>query len=169
MLNRSKHIVFLGLLAVVFVFSGCRPRGILHSGEMRRVLIDLHKTDALMQVYGLQYGHDEAENIYYAQVLEKHGITQAQFDSSIVWYTAHPLLFDKIYPKVKDQIRAERKAYQAEYAEELNLTPNKSKDTEAHVEEPVFTVNDLDKMIWISQNGLPHTWNPWNRSYNLFR
>ena len=78
-MNRAaQHIGILCLLTIVLCLSGCRPKGILHSGEMRRVLADLHKTDALVQSLGLQYGHDEALNIYYAQVLEKHGITQAQ-------------------------------------------------------------------------------------------
>ena len=63
-------------------------------------MIDLHKTDALLQVCGMQYGHDEEEDMYYAAILAKHSITQAQFDSSLVWYTKHPQLFDKIYPKV---------------------------------------------------------------------
>lgn len=166
-LSLKSPILLILLLAAGL--AGCRPKGILHSGEMRDVLIDLHKTDALIQVSGLQYGHDEAENIYYAQVLEKHGITQAQFDSSIVWYTAHPLLFDKIYPKVKDRLRAERKAYQAKYADELNLGADK-KDKASNADAPrVFTVNQLDSVLWVSQNGYPSTWNPWIRPYNLLR
>ena len=96
---RNRYVLFVVLCACTLGLTGCRPKGILHSWEMREVLVDLHKTDALLQVSGLQYGHNEALDIYYAQVLEKHGSTQAQFDSSIVWYTAHPLLFDKIYPK----------------------------------------------------------------------
>ena len=68
----------------------------MHSGKMRDVLVDLHKTDALLQMAGQQNIPIEEKNLYYAQVLKKHGITQAQFDSSIVWYTAHPQLFDKI-------------------------------------------------------------------------
>ena len=63
---------------------------------MRSVLVDLHTTDALLQMSGKQFLAAEEKSLYYAQVLETHGITQAQFDSSIVWYTAHPQLFDKI-------------------------------------------------------------------------
>ena len=63
-------------------------------------MVDLHKTDAILQLNGMAYGHEEEKAIYYSIVLSKHGITQAQFDSSLVWYTAHPQLFDKIYPRV---------------------------------------------------------------------
>lgn len=82
-------------------------------------MVDLHKTDALMQVSGLMHGHNESEDTYYAIVLDRHGVTQAQFDSSLVWYTAHPQLFDKIYPKVLAQLAEEREAFDASHAEEL--------------------------------------------------
>lgn len=152
-----------GIILSIFIFqfsflmTGCRPKGILHSGEMRRVLADLHKTDALVQSLGLQYGHDEALNIYYAQVLEKHGITQAQFDSSLVWYTAHPVLFDKIYPKVQADLKAEHEAFKIEYAKELNYTPVQR---EGRGDLRNITIAQKDSILWVTQHGYPNTWNP---------
>ena len=118
---------------------GCRPKGILHSWEMREIMVDLHKTDAMLQISGLTQGYDEAKNIYYAQVLEKHGTTQAQFDSSLVWYTAHPQLFDKIYPKVIADLQAEEK--------ELNdrLTIDKETRSQEEILREQYTLKtDLD-------------------------
>ncbi|MBO6306197.1 MAG: DUF4296 domain-containing protein [Paludibacteraceae bacterium] len=166
---RNRYVLFVVLCACTLGLTGCRPKGILHSSEMREVLVDLHKTDALLQVSGLQYGHNEALDIYYAQVLEKHGITQAQFDSSIVWYTAHPLLFDKIYPKVEADIEAERTAFQTEYAAELNLRPTTGKDETAGKETEQFTLDQLDSIIWVNLHGYPTSWNPWTRPYRLVR
>ena len=162
MRSRSYHIVLFALLALIF--AGCRPKGILHSWEMRAVLVDLHKTDALIQVSGMQYGHNEALDIYYAQVLEKHGITQAQFDSSIVWYTAHPLFFDKIYPKVQADIKAEHDAFRAEYADVLNIYEQSETKTKED-----FTLSQLDSIIWVNSHGYPTTWNPWVPEYRLTR
>lgn len=157
-MNRAaQHIGILCILTIVLCLTGCRPKGILHSGEMRRVLADLHKTDALVQTLGLQYGHDEALNIYYAQVLEKHGITQAQFDSSLVWYTAHPVLFDKIYPKVQADLQAEHEAFKIEYAQELNYTPVRR---EGRGDLRNITVAQKDSILWVTQHGYPNTWNP---------
>ena len=84
--------------------------------------MDLHRTDALLQTAGLNIRDREGASIYYAQVLAKHGITQAQFDSSLVWYTAHPQLFNKIYPKVMADLEAEEKRY----ADMLNEKMTKS-------------------------------------------
>ena len=74
---------------------------------MQNVLYDLHRADAILRVSNLERGHDEALAKYYEVVLEKHGITQAQFDSSLVWYTDNPARFDKIYPKIEKRCKAE--------------------------------------------------------------
>ena len=165
-----QNILILCLLSFVLCLTGCRPKGILSSGEMRAVLTDLHKTDGLIQIYGLNYGHEEVKNIYYAQVLEKHGITQAQFDSSIVWYTAHPVLFDKIYPKVQADLKAEHEAFKTTYAAELHLEPEKKTDEGLTIsDERELTVTGLDSVIWVSQHGCPTTWHPWVRQFSLYR
>ena len=163
-----RNIFVLCLISIVLCLTSCRPKGILHSWEMREVLVDLHKTEALIQIAGIQHGHDEAQNIYYAQVLEKHGITQAQFDSSLVWYTAHPVFFDKIYPKVQAELKAEHEAFMAEHAAELHLQPQRSDST--RISEPhALTLNQLDSAIWVNRHGYPSTWSPWVPPYRLLR
>ena len=167
MKHMSKNILVFCLLSFVLYLTSCRPKGILHSWEMREVLIDLHKTDALIQIAGLQYGHDEALNIYYAQVMEKHGITQSQFDSSLVWYTAHPVFFDKIYPKVQAELKAEHDAFMAQYAAELNLQPQD--DAAEQAAPQPLTLNQLDSAIWVNRHGYPSSWSPWVPPYRLLR
>ena len=166
----SNRLLVVGLTAILMavLFTGCRPKGILSSREMRKVLVDLHKTDALINITGLQYGHDEAQNIYYAQVLEKHGITLAQFASSIVWYTAHPVFFDKIYPKVQADLKAEHDAFLEQYADELKLTPQQN-DTDVPAAPQAMTLNRLDSLIWVNRHGYPSTWSPWVPPYRLLR
>lgn len=90
----------------------CRPSGVLSSRQMRNVLYDMHRADAILQVGGYSYGHDEQLAKSYQLVLDKHGITQAQFDSSLVWYTDHPQIFDKIYPKVVARLEADQQAWE---------------------------------------------------------
>ena len=98
--------------------TACRPKGVLSSNTMKEVLADLHKTEAMLQTAGLKPSDQEIKSIYFAQVLERHGITQAEFDSSLVWYTAHPQLFDKIYPKVIADLQSEEKALNARLAKD---------------------------------------------------
>lgn len=130
----------------------------MSSRQMRKVLIDIHKTEGAIQAAGVRYDAYEERDMYYAQVLEKHGITQAQFDSSIVWYTAHPQFFNKIYPKVLKEIEAEEEAFVAAHQDELStLAPAV---TEMTVVEKVFTRYDLDSVLWVQRNGYPNSWQP---------
>lgn len=163
---KYKHIIIF-LLAVT-CFIGCRPRGILSSREMRTVLVDLHKTDALLQVSGLQHGHDDAEDTYYAIVLEKHGITQAQFDSSLVWYTNHPQLFDKIYPKVLDELSLESEAFDALHEEELGHHDTAAED-DIRSWTPQEIEYHIDSLLWTMQHGAPvQGWiNSWKRPLQI--
>lgn len=149
----------LMLLIVAALVVSCRPRGILHSWEMRDVLVDLHKTDAMLQLNGVRY-NEESKRIYYAQVLEKHDITQAQFDSSLVWYTAHPKLFDKIYPKVIAKLEAEEAEFLALHKAELMLKPEDTKESTTAEQQHVFHRADLDSILWVNRNSYPSTWNP---------
>lgn len=152
----------LMLLLLAAALTSCRPRGILHSWEMRDVLVDLHKTDAMLQLNGYTTaGYLEERNIFYAQVLEEHGITQAEFDSSLVWYTAHPKLFDKIYPKVIAQLEAEEAEFLALHEAELQAGPNEKEE----ITLPPFTPARLDSVLWVNRNSYPSTWHPVHYPY----
>ena len=100
-------------------------------------------------------------------MLEKHGITQSQFDSSLVWYTAHPVFFDKIYPKVQAELKAEHDAFMAQYAAELNLQPQD--DAAEQAAPQPLTLNQLDSAIWVNRHGYPSSWSPWVPPYRLLR
>ena len=127
---------------------------------MRSLLVDLHKTDGMLQVNGWQISNDEVRDIYYAQVLEKHGTTQAQFDSSLVWYTAHPQFFNKIYPKVLKELEAEETAFNELYAEELASFGRQP--AEVSRQPSAFSRTDLDSVLWVMQNGYGHSWERWD-------
>jgi len=104
-----KKLCFFSLC--LLSLTACRPKGILSTRQMEDILVDLHTSEGVLQVAGYNYGHDEAYRGYCLTILKQHGITQAQFDSSLVWYTAHPTIFDKIYPKVIDRLQAQHDAY----------------------------------------------------------
>jgi len=133
---------FVILLLVVLVIAGCRPRGILSSKQMEDIFVDLHTTDAILQQMGYNFGHDEELRAYYLAVLAEHNTTQAQFDSSLIWYTANPTIFDKIYPKVIERLEAQANAYQkwVDAASQVSLKP-----TEKWLEE---CQNGLDWLYW---------------------
>ena len=101
----------ISLLVVV----GCRPKGVPSPKEMEDVLVDLHITDGVLSEAGLLYNHEDDLKAYYASTLAKHGMTQADFDTALVWYTNHSVQFEKIYPKV--QARLEKMQHQMNEAQ----------------------------------------------------
>lgn len=170
-----KKNTYIWLFLITLLLAGCRPNGVLSSSEMRDVLIDLHKTDALLQVCGYQHGYDEVRNIYYAMVLQEHGITQAEFDSSLVWYTAHPQLFDKIYPKVLAAIEKERdqyyEAHKDEFGPETFDTHTPNNDTPPTTNNTILTTKEaqqkIDSILWVGTHGLPSHWNPYTPTIQI--
>lgn len=104
LLRNSIILLFICALACVMV--SCRPKGVLSPNEMRSLLYDLHRAEGILQEAGYDYGHDEALGKYYEMILEQHGITQAVFDSSLVWYSHNPQRFQHIYPKVLARLEA---------------------------------------------------------------
>lgn len=73
----------------------------LSERKMTEFLIDLHTADAIMHTEQNTppEKYDKAL-YYYPSLLEKYGITRAQADSSVSWYSRHPKQFARIYEDV---------------------------------------------------------------------
>lgn len=94
----SFFILYFSLLVL---FVGCkveRPKEVLPPSKMEDVLYDYH----LAQVMG---GEMTGENmykrgLYIDYVFNKHHITRAQLDSSLVWYARNPKELSAIYERL---------------------------------------------------------------------
>ena len=146
------------MLLVCVAMLGCRPRGILSNREMRDVLYDLHRADGAIQVAGYNYSHDQELAGYYKNVLDKHGITQAEFDSSLVWFTDNPQIFNKIYPKVIERLEADFKV------EEQIRDANREKKLASKkrtVSSPERQLRDIEEVKKELRNGYENPWKIW--------
>ena len=87
---------------IILLLSSCdgRPKGVLSLNDMTDVLTEMHKTDASLNERGLAYGHYTDKAPYYKFIFKKYGISKAEFDSSLVWYSKNPRIFDNMYDKV---------------------------------------------------------------------
>jgi len=95
----SRLILVVGIL---LLFAACesRPKGVVSENKMVDVLTDLHKLDGSMNANGILYNAADKKDDYYISVLKKYDMTQAEFDSSLVWYSKNSKNFDHIYDKV---------------------------------------------------------------------
>lgn len=104
---QHKHISqTLILLGIILLFAACemKPKRVLSQSNMVKVLTDLHKLDGSLSAKGLLFDTSDVKKKYCASVLKKYAISQADFDSSLVWYSKNPKNFDKIYDNVITQL-----------------------------------------------------------------
>ena len=100
------RIGFLG--ALIGALAACdveRPDTVLSDTVMENVLYDYHIAKALGEQENR--GENYKRVLYVDYVYQKHGITEAQFDSSMVWFSRHPDVLGEVYKKVTDRLRAE--------------------------------------------------------------
>lgn len=119
MFNRfSKSIIQLAFfIGFILLLPACdRPKGVLNSGKMADVLVEMHKTDATLSERNLIFGRYDTKAPYYKYIFKKYGITQAEFDSSLVWYTKNPQRFENVYDNVIDQLtNLQKDIYKGKY------------------------------------------------------
>jgi hypothetical protein len=105
----SKSVFWLlGILALFQLGCSSRPDGVMSRREMRSFLVDYYLLEGVLSAQRIM---EEAEkDNYYHALFEKHGITKADFDSSLVYYTRNPKVFERIYNGVTndlDEIKAD--------------------------------------------------------------
>lgn len=155
MKNKFALVILLSLFLAACT---SRPREVLSRKQMIAVLVDLHRTEGILQATNRIYDREGEASSYYQATLAKHHVTQAQFDSSLVWYTDHPKRFNKIYPKVMQQLQDELDAYNALHPdvpitiEEQEILPPPPQDIFPPLE---FTAQQWEN---ISYQGLPILW-----------
>ena len=107
-MKRLPVNLFFAICLSVVLFASCQvktPKDIIQPDKMETLLYDYHIVQAMgndvnnMQEYQVK--------LYYEFLFEKHGVTKALFDSSLVWYTRHPSHITRIYANLKQRFDKE--------------------------------------------------------------
>lgn len=97
------------VLFMTVVLSGCKP-GIpgryLQPDEMADILYDYHLAEGIVQT---DYSSSDsiAMRAYRINILHSHGVSEADFDSSMVYYTRHTRELQQVYNKIGDRLDRE--------------------------------------------------------------
>lgn len=108
--------VMLGLLLTMFV--SCKPTvpsRYIQPDDLEDILYDYHLAGTVAE----QMGGDVSRNALALQtsVLKEHGVTQAEFDSSMVYYTRHADRLHDIYEHITTRMQKEASQLGASEAE----------------------------------------------------
>ncbi len=96
---------------MTFGVIGCTklPDGVLDKKEMAALLADIHKGESVVEMQRGVYSGDSMKKVVKQSILLKHGVTQAQLDTSFVWYGNHIEDYLSIYEDVIKQLEEEQK------------------------------------------------------------
>lgn len=112
MTRAGNAYAFLCLILVCIVLLGCKPKrptGILSESKMEKVMVDYHLAQGMAEAEG---GDREALRYKYIQaVFRKHHITEAEFDSSLVYYFKNSEKFLEIYKNVSLKVQAQAEKF----------------------------------------------------------
>ncbi len=101
-MSRLRYII-LGVLALL-TMHGCKPRTpsqYIQPGKMEDILVDYHIGRAMAQQSDSMEFNTE---LFLEAVLQKHGVTRADFDSSMVYYYTRADRFDKMYKRIVERL-----------------------------------------------------------------
>ena len=106
---KSASCLLLSLVLSVIV--GCKPdvpSKYLQPDELENILYDYHVADAMAA--GVSVADGEQAYAYRLAVLKKYGVTQAEFDSSMIFYTRNTALLRGVYEKISSRLEADEMA-----------------------------------------------------------
>lgn len=113
-----KHSVLVILaLLMVMACTPSVPSEYIQPGDMEDILYDYHLAQALAKEDRVGNTGDFDRSKYFYAVLRKHGITEADFDSSLIYYYSHLDRLANIYSEVNERLADKAKTLGASVGE----------------------------------------------------
>ena len=106
----AKGYIFLLIMAMGIASCSTRPEGVVSKSKMKDVLYDYHLAQGL--IMNLPVDSSFMAQAIYDAVYENNGITETQFDSSMIYYQRHMDDLKDIYNEVKNRLTEEEKSIQ---------------------------------------------------------
>ena len=142
--------VLCGMLLI-----GCTPsvpRDVIQPDDMEDILFDYYLSREMASKPSVEGSTPYLRTAYYLAVLKKHGVTEAEFDSSLVYYYGHAEDFAKIYSRVSERME--------NYGKSLGVNSNGMRSSMTR-----YTANGDTANIWHGPTSVMLTPTP---PYNRF-
>ena len=109
-MNRPfSHIIVF--MASVLCIVSCKPgvpKEVIQPDDMEDILYDYYVSQGIASMPGPQSGsEDYKRDTYFNSVLNKYGVTRAEFDSALVYYYTRADRFVEIYKSVQERMSEE--------------------------------------------------------------
>lgn len=109
-MRKSFFIILLSLTFMALVTSCDKaPRYVIGESDMMELLVDIHQTEALIDMYPDKYASDSMKMLLKQSVFMKHHVTAEKFDTSMVWYSRNMSVYSDVYDRVIKRLEDSRK------------------------------------------------------------
>ena len=105
-MHRSTvHISLLLLLVLSLLACDRTPSGVMSMNKMADLIVDLQLAEAYIENHSGEFDTDSSKQVFKQSVFKKHGITQQDYDSSLVWYAHNMEYYTKAYEKAVNKLQ----------------------------------------------------------------
>ena len=111
-MRKLPLLILMLLLVAIVVACSKTPPGIISERKMKNLLKDIYRAEAYMENRTSSFESDSEKMVLKQSIFEKHGVTQAMYDSSLVWYAKNLDVLNNVYQKVGKELQEEAKRYQ---------------------------------------------------------
>ncbi len=153
-MNKCAAMIVVCLLFLAACKPGT-PRQYIQPQDMEDILVDYHLAKAVcQQMEGGEDSRDYTQALYLESVLRKHGVTKADFDSSLVYYYTRADRFDEICKRVTERLEEQALLLGAsegeigKYANARGDTANIWSDRTSYLMMPQVPYNRVDFEIF---------------------
>ena len=107
-MKRCSRILYI-IIGLVLLLVACKsqPDYVIEEDRMVDILVDIHKTEAVINLNYSQVPTDEKKRIVREAVYMRHNTTKADFDTSLVWYGNHLDVYMNVYDRVIEKLKKE--------------------------------------------------------------
>ena len=109
-MNRPFSHIIVFMTSVLCIVS-CKPgvpKEVIQPDDMEDILYDYYVSQGIASMPGPQSGsEDYKRDMYFNSVLNKYGVTRAEFDSALVYYYTRADRFVEIYKSVQERMSEE--------------------------------------------------------------
>ncbi len=119
----NKYIRILISVSVI-LWGACnkRPKGVLSDNEMVGLIADMEVAEIYMQNHNSGYYNDSIRDSAVQWALEKHGLSKADFDSTMTWYGRNIDDYANLYAKVDQELALRQSKAIGKTEQDLNST-----------------------------------------------
>lgn len=104
-MQRPMALLALSLSVLLVSCENDTPKGVMPEAQMENILYDYHRATAMAD----QGGGDASQRRYVLvqKVFEKYGVSEADFDSSMVYYSGNAVVLKNMYERIDARLKRE--------------------------------------------------------------